>query len=173
MYVCDAQTKSLKICSNMENCALFLDAMGSLYNAFLVHNKGSTYTVKSPNKALALVDQCKDFLNEITVDIRSTTGITGTLNRPEGHVPTKTVQSVSMIEWGIQRLNDNLKTFDYQATNLLSCMMLDSENCHFTVHIKQANMSMMEYRRFFRVTMKESIKRVTQWAAYYHPSRKS
>lgn len=89
VYVCDAQTKSIKICSNMENCALFLDAMGSLYNAFLVHNKGSTYTVKSPNKAPALVDQCKDFLNKITVDIRSTTGITGTLNRPEGHVSAK------------------------------------------------------------------------------------
>lgn len=77
-----------------------------------------------------------------------------------------------MIEWGIQRINDNLKTFDYQATNLLSCMTLDIENCHFTVHIKQANMSMMEYRRFFGVIMKESIKRVTQWAAYYHTSRK-
>ncbi|CAB3990794.1 Hypothetical predicted protein, partial [Paramuricea clavata] len=52
-------------------------------------------------------------------------------------------------------------------------MTLDVENCHSTVHIKQANMSMMEYSRSFGLTMKESIKRVTQWAAYYHTSRKS
>ena len=52
-------------------------------------------------------------------------------------------------------------------------MTLDVENCHSTVHIKQANMSMMEYCRSFGLTMKESVKRVTHWAAYYHTSRKS
>ena len=34
-------------------------------------------------------------------------------------------------------------------------------------------MSMMEYCRSFSLTMKESFKRVTHWAAYYHTSRKS
>jgi hypothetical protein len=89
------------------------------------------------------------------------------------HVSAKTVASVNLIEWGLQRLFDNLKEHDYQVINLLSCMTLDVENCHSTVHIKQANMSMMEYSRSFGLTMKESIKRVTQWAAYYHTSRKS
>ena len=46
-------------------------------------------------------------------------------------------------------------------------------NCHSTIHIKQANLSMMEYCRSFGQTMKESIKRITQWAAYYHTSRRS
>jgi hypothetical protein len=32
---------------------------------------------------------------------------------------------------------------------------------------------MMEYCRSFGLTMKESVKRVTHWAAYYHTSRKS
>ena len=34
-------------------------------------------------------------------------------------------------------------------------------------------MSAKEYSRSFGVTMKESVKRVTQWGAYYHMSRKS
>ena len=173
VYVRDAQANSLMVCTEVKQCSLFLNAMGSLYNAFSVHNKGSTYTVKRPDEALILVRQCKDFLNDITVDIRSNTGISRTLNGPEGHVSAKTVQSVSMTEWGLQRLFDNLKTFDYQATNLLSCMTLDVENCHSTVHIKQVNMSVKEYSRSFAVTMKESVKRVTQWGAYYHKSRKS
>ena len=35
-------------------------------------------------------------------------------------------------------------------------MTLDVENCHSAVHIKQVNMSMMEYARSFEFTMKES-----------------
>ena len=52
-------------------------------------------------------------------------------------------------------------------------MTLDVENCHSTVHIKQANLSMLEYCRSFGLTMKESIKRTTESAAYYHTSRRS
>jgi peroxiredoxin family protein len=65
-----------------------------------------------------------------------------------------------MIEWGLKRLYNNLKSFDYSAMNLLSCMTLDIENCHSTVHTKQANMSKMEYRSF-GLAMKEAVKRVT------------
>ena len=173
VYVCDVQAYSLTVCTEVKQCSLFLNAMGSLYNAFSVHTKGSTYTVKTPDEALILVQQCQDFLNDITVDIRSNTGISCTLNGPEGHVSANTMQSVSMTEWGFQRLFDNLKTFHYQATNLLSCMTLDDENCHSTVHIRQANMSAKEYSRSLGVTMKESVKTVTQWVAYYHMSRKS
>ena len=52
-------------------------------------------------------------------------------------------------------------------------MTLDVKNFHSTVHIRQVNMSMMEYARSFELTMKESVKRVTQWAAFCHASRKS
>ncbi|XP_020913789.1 uncharacterized protein LOC110251385 [Exaiptasia diaphana] len=52
-------------------------------------------------------------------------------------------------------------------------MTLDVENCHSIVHSKQANLSMLEYSRSFGRTMKESVKRITQWAAYYHTGRNS
>ena len=73
-----------------------------------------------------------------------------------------TVASVALVEWRLQRLYNNLEPFNYNATNLCSCMTLDVENCHSTVHIKQTN---MEYSRSFGLTMKES--------AYYHTGRKS
>ena len=53
-------------------------------------------------------------------------------------------KSVEMIEWGFQRLLVNVSEFDYKAINVLSCMTLDVENCHSTVHIKQANLSVLE-----------------------------
>jgi len=54
--------------------------------------------------------------------------------------------------------------------NLLSCITLDMENFHFSVHVKQANMSKAEYCRSFGLAMKEAMKCVTTWAAYYHTS---
>ena len=70
-------------------------------------------------------------------------------------------------------MHANLKQFMYDHTNLLSCMTLDVENCHAAVHVKQANLSQAEYCKSFGTTMKETVKRVTNWAAYYHTSRRS
>ena len=173
VYVCDAQTNSIKICSKLKECANFLKAIGCLYDAFSVHNKGAHYTVKSAEEAMGHVRQCREMLDENTYDIQAATGIKTTLNGPQGHVSARTVASVAMIDTGLQRLYANLRKFDYRHTNLLSCMALDVENCHSTVHVKQANMSMAEYCRSFGLAMKEAVKRVTTWAAYYHTSRRS
>ena len=154
-------------------CSQFLKGIGALYDAFSLHSSGETYKVKSVDEAISFVCQCKDKLNATTVDICNSTGITVTLNGPQEHVSAKTVASVEMIEWGLQSLLINISEFDYKATNLLSCVTLDVENCYSTVHIKQANLSMLEYCRSFGLTMKESIKRTTEWAAYDHTSRRS
>ena len=152
-------------------CSQFLKGIGALYDAFSVHSRGETYKVKSVDEATSFVCQCKDIFNATTVDICNSTGITVTLNGPQGHVSAKTVGSVEMIEWGLQRLLINVSEFDYKATNLLSCMTLDVENCHSTIHM--ANLSILEYCRSFGLTMKESIKRTTEWGTYYHTSRRS
>ena len=66
---------------------------------------------------------------------------TTTLIGPQGHVSARTVASVAMIDTGLQRLYANLEKVFYKHTNLLSCMTLDVENCHSTVHVKQAIIS--------------------------------
>ena len=171
IFITDAQTNSIKILTTVIECANFLASIGKLYEAFSVHSTGKGYTVKSADVAISLVGDCKELLDSNSEDIQMSTGITRTLNGPQGNVSAKTVASVGMIEWGLKKLYDNLKPFDYSATNLLSCMTLDIENCHSMVHTKQANMSKMEYCRSFGLTMKEAVKPVTQWAAYYHKSK--
>ena len=49
--------------------------------------------------------------------------------------------------------------------------MLD--NLHSTVHTKHAILSKLQYAQSFGYTMKESLKCLTSWAAYYRTSRKS
>lgn len=50
--------------------------------------------------------------------IRAESNITGALNYPQGHVSAKTINSVEFMEWGLQRLADILREYDYQALDL-------------------------------------------------------
>ena len=101
---CDAQTNSIKICTKMVEYAIFLNSVGQLFDAFSMHCKGTGYSVKSANKALSLVRQCKELLERNTNEIRMSTGITSAINGPQGHVSARTVASVALLEWGLQRL---------------------------------------------------------------------
>lgn len=103
--------------------------------------------------------------------IRAEGNITGALNGSQGHVSEKTVNSVHFMGWGLLRLANILRDYGYQALNRLSCMTLEVENCHATVHSKKVNMSKLKYARSFDATMKESIKCASHWAAHYHTSR--
>ena len=109
VYVCDAQTNSIKICTKLKECAHFLSAIGCLYGAFSVHHKGAQYTVKTGEEAIDLVRQCRRMLDENTYDIQETTGITRSLNGPQGHVSARTVASVSMIKKGSRDCTLTLK----------------------------------------------------------------
>ena len=63
-------------------------------------------------------------------------------------------------------------TWKTSRLDLLSCRTLHVENCHATVHSKKVNLFKLKYARSFGATVKESVKRATSWAAYYHTSRK-
>ena len=128
IYTCDAQTNSIKTCTKMVECVKFLNSVGQLFDAFSIHCKGTGYSIKSPDETLSLVRQCKELLERKTNEIRMSTGITSAINGPQGHVSARTVASVALLEWGLQRLYSNLQPFNQSSTNLLSCMTLDVEN---------------------------------------------
>ena len=156
VYFCDAQTNSRRLFTPMKNCAKFLSSIGKLYNAFSVHNKGASYTVKSLSEALELGGICRETLDRNAADIRSNAALSGALNGPQGHVSAKTVESVYFMEWGIKRLREILNRSNYSYCNLLSY------DIRSTVHRKQPNMSMLEYSSSFGTTIKESMKRITK-----------
>jgi hypothetical protein len=156
--------------SRLHHCARFIRAIGALYEALSIHDKAALYEMKTTNEAIDLVRHCKTTLEEYEY---AESNITGALNVPQGHVSAKTFDYIQLMEWGLLRLASILAEYDYQCLNLLSCMTLDIENCHATVHAKKVNMSKLEYARSFGAKMKESVKRAAHWAAYYHTSRRS
>ena len=46
------------------------------------------------------------------------------------------VMKVLLLRWGLEHLQQNIEKFSYNNTNFLSCMTLDVENLHVSVHHK-------------------------------------
>ncbi len=94
------------------------------------------------------------------------------LNGPQGNVAAKTVDSVRLIEWGLERLVETTEKYGYSKTDLLSCMTLDIEHFHATTHFKSDVMSMLQYCRSFENCIKETIKKLSTWSVHYfnHPN---
>ena len=93
-----------------------------------------------------------------------------TLNGPQGSVAAKTVDSVRLIKWTLERLKQNLDQHGYVHANLLSCMTLDVENLHSAVHHKSLVSTAFLYAWDFGTTAKEGLKRTVYWSAYYYIS---
>ena len=89
---------------------------------------------------------------------------------PSGKCAAKTIGSVKLLKWGLERVKKSLNELGYDATNLLSCMTLDVENLHSVVHHKSKVSAALQYVRDFGSTAKESPKRKIAWSAYYYTS---
>ncbi len=96
-----------------------------------------------------------------------------TLNGSQGNVAGKTIDSVRLVEWGLSRLNEITKQYNYNEATLLSCMTLDVEHFHATTHFKSESMTMLQYCRSFGNCVKESLKKLSLWSAHYFTNPRS
>ncbi len=121
-----------------------------------------------------MLGECLDHLKENENVIRSDLQLTGkNLNGPQGYVAARTIESVKMLQDGVEQLKDTLARHSYKHANLLSCMTMDIENMHSIVHHKSPLCTALEYARNFGNAVKEGLKRTTSWAAHYYTNPKS
>lgn len=174
VYVCDAQSNSVKIVTPLCETAKFLNALGYLYDAFSVHKKGQRVPLRTLAQAVEKVGQCKDALSEFEHSVRCVEGCSEiSLNGPQGMVSAATVKSVDLLHWGLKRMESVLSALSFPDTNLLSCMTLDVEHLHSTSHVKHPLLSKKEYCRDFGNTIKETTKRLSSSTFYYFTSEKN
>ncbi len=73
-----------------------------------------------------MVSSCRQLLAQNEFSIRAQEEVNvNALNGPQGNVSAKTVKSVEMLKWGLQKLHETLSVHRYEGVNLLSCMTLD------------------------------------------------
>ena len=99
--------------------------------------KGIPFETLNLQSALCLIHNSRVFLeeNEQAIYHDVNTHLPKTLNGPQGNVAGKTIDSLRLVEWGLNRLNEVTKQFSYYETNLLSFMTLDVEHFHSTIHV--------------------------------------
>ena len=173
IYLCDAQTNSIKILTPLSETVNFLRALGKLYGAFSVHRKGQLYTLKSSTEAISLVTQCNDTLDSYTEFIRKQDNMAcKSLNGPQGFISSATKKSIDIMLTNLQRLKSITDDFEYKDINFLSLTTLDIEHLNATNHIKHPLLSKQEYARDFANTINESLKRITSLSYHYYTTKK-
>lgn len=129
VYLCDAQSNSVKVLTPLSETARFLGALGKLYDAFSVHKKGQSIPPRSLPAAVNKVRQCEEVLSEYENSVRCIEGCSEiALNGPQGMVSAATVKSIDMLHWALDRLKSLSSNLSFHDTNLLSCMTLDVEH---------------------------------------------
>ena len=91
----------------------------------------------------------------------------------EGSISSKSLTSLELTWWALNRLDQITKVYDYKSTNMLNLMILSVQHLHAKSHIKQSLMTQLHYARDFMPALKESIKRSSNRSDSYFTSRKA
>ena len=173
VYIADPGSNTIRLVTPMQETAMFLSGIGDLFRAFSVHEKHKKYEVLPIAQSKELVRSAHRFLKENETSIRKINeNLPKTLNGPQGNVAAKTVRTVEIVHRGLKLLERITSELNFNETNLLSCMTLDVENFHATTHVKCPILSKLQYCRSFGNSLKENLKRLCKWSAFYYTGSK-
>ena len=160
VYVSDSSTGSVKLVTPLKRTAEFLDVLHSLAKTFSLHEKHASYSLKTIDEAIKLVEQCVSVIHNKVDHIRHGRNIgLKSLNGPERSVSAATVDSLHLLDFRLRQLKNNTEKLGYGNINLLNCMTLSFENLHSTVNKKHGTQTVLSYAQSFASSMKESVKR--------------
>lgn len=96
-------------------------------------------------------------------------------NGPEGTVSKKTQDSLTlrMLRKGMNRLIENITSINPSFIDLVELLTTQVENLHAVSHFKHKTFSAFNHSQDFGTIVKESLKRITKWAAKYFTHDKS
>ena len=114
------------------------------------------YHLKFLPDALELISQSLNVVSGFETDIRSIgREIPAAISGAHGFVSTKSFVPLQLIHWSLTKLLQNVSSFGYNHTNLLSMMTLSAEHFHSTTHVKNVLMTQLQYAREFMRSIKK------------------
>ena len=130
VYVSDFSTACIKLITPFKRTNQFLYALHSLAKAFSLHEKCASYSLKTIDKTIKLVEQCVSGIQNNAHHIRHDGNICQKLKWTEESVSTATVDLLHLINFGLRQLKSNTEKLGYRNINLPNCMILPLENLH-------------------------------------------
>lgn len=144
VYITDAKSASIHVVTNLKKNVEFLQSIGSLHDAFSVHAKGEKMDHLPLHEASKRIKSCLDFLlsNQLSIREDISQPLPLSLDGRHGNVASKTINSVDLVYWAVNRLDEIRLKYDYNYINLMSCTSLDVEHFHATTHYYNPVLSM-------------------------------
>ena len=106
--ISESSTSYIKLITPLKRTAEFLDALQNLAKAFSLHEKHASYSLKTIDEAMKLVEQCVSVTPNNIDHIRHDRNLgLKSLNGPEGSVSAATVDSLHLLDFGLRQPKNN------------------------------------------------------------------
>ena len=148
----------------------FLQTLGKLYDSFGIGAQTVDVVSLSLQDAVnnvSLVNECIK-ITVATVKQHYNMKEAAATNGTEGTVSKKTQVSLELLEQGMARLQNNLKSINedyFGDVDLRTLLTNIAENLHAVSHLKNETFTALQYARDFGTIAKEYLKRTTKWSA--------
>ena len=177
IFVSDVAAGIVKIVSPLTGTVSFLQTLGKLYESFGIGAQTVDAVSLSLQDAVKNVSSVNEYIKSTVATAKQHYNMkeAATTNGPEGTVSKKTQVSLELLEQGMARLQNNLKSINENYlgdVDLRTLMTTIVENLHAVSHFKNETFTALQYARDFGTIAKESFKRTTKWSAkYFTPNR--
>ena len=162
----------MKLVTTIRGTVEFLENLGKFYRAFSVHFKHQQIEKHTLNEAHQMVPGVSSYFMSTVDEVKTTLKSNRVTNGQEGTIAAKTAISLELVKKGLQRLDANFsETNPEYKIKPEVCLTIQVENLHAVTNFKHPTRTVLDYARDFRNAMHKSLKRTTNWVAYYftHP----
>ncbi|PFX32855.1 hypothetical protein AWC38_SpisGene2299 [Stylophora pistillata] len=156
----------------------FLQTLGKLYDSFGIGAQTLDAVSLSLQDAVNNLSSVNEYIKSTVATAKQHYNMkeAAATNGREGTVSKKTQVSLELLEQGMARLQNNLKSIneDYLGdVDLRTLLTTVDENLYAVSHFKNETFTALQYARDFGTIAKESSKRTTKWRAKYFTHDKS
>ena len=175
IFVSDVAAGMVKIVSPLTGTMSFLQTLGKLYDSFGIGAQTVDAVSLSLQDAVNNVSSVNEYIKSTVATVKQHYSMkeAAATNGREGTISKKTQVSLELLEQGMARLQNNLKSINEDYFGDLDLRMLLTtivENLHAVSYLKNET---LQYARDFSTIAKESLKRTTKWSAKYFTHDKS
>ena len=178
IFVSDVAAGMVKIVSPLTGTVSFLQTLGKLYDSFIIGAQTVDGESLSLEDAVNNVSSVNEYIKSTVATVKQHYNMkeAAATNGPDGTVSKRRQVSLELLEQGMTRLQNNLKSInehylgDVVLRTLLTTIV---ESLHEVSHFKNETFTALQYARDFDTIAKESLKRTTKWSAKYFTHDKS
>ena len=169
-FVTDVAVGTIRLVTSLSKTTAFLKNLGCLYDTFGIHEKGTPAKKVTLREAKENVDKVCSLVQRTVASVKERFNLSRETSVPEGTVSKKTQDSLILLRRGMNMLIENVSSINpsfVDLVELLTLLTTQVENLHAVSHFKHGIFSALNYSQDFGTIVKESLKRITKWAAKY------